>query len=158
MANPIVQLLEIELLGSNPDAYASPFQWRMRLEAAASMPDTISVAFVWVGSASSSQHDQVLDDFEVGPLERGVTEFTLECDAPQMELVPTEDVVGVTILFISFQYRGQEFLRVGYYTQVAYFDAHLNHTPPAQPQRELLGRFVAMPQPAVTVTPIEWGQ
>ncbi|CAC9484002.1 histone chaperone ASF1A [Leishmania donovani] len=158
MADPVLQLLEIELLGANPDAYTNQFQWRMRLEAAASLPQTLSVSFVWVGSASSSQHDQVLDDFEVGPLEKGITEFTLECDAPQMELVPVEDVVGVTILLISFQYRGQEFLRVGYYTQVAYFDAQLNRNPPPLPERALLGRFVAMPQPAVTVTPIDWGQ
>ncbi|KAG5480312.1 hypothetical protein LSCM4_06078 [Leishmania orientalis] len=158
MADPVLQLLEIELLGANPDAYTSQFQWRMRVEAAASLPDTVSVSFVWVGSASSPQYDQVLDDFEVGPLDKGVTEFTLECDAPQMELVPVEDVMGVTILLISFQYHGQEFLRVGYYTQVAYFDAQLNQNPPPLPQRELLGRFVAMPQPAVTVTPIEWGQ
>ncbi|KPA75426.1 Anti-silencing protein asf 1-likeanti-silencing protein asf 1-like protein [Leptomonas pyrrhocoris] len=158
MADPLVQLLEIELLGANPDAYANPLRWRMRLEAAESLPFPVSVSFVWVGSASSSQYDQVLDDFDVGPLEQGTTEFTLECDAPQMELVPTDDVVGVTILLISFQYRGQEFLRVGYYTQVAYFDAQLNQNPPATPQKELLGRFVAMPQPAVTVTPIEWSQ
>jgi histone chaperone ASF1 len=158
MADPLVQLLEIELLGSNPDAYTSQLRWRMRMEAAQSLPDPVSVSFVWVGSASSSQYDQVLDDFDVGPLEKGTTEFTLECDAPQMELVPTDDVVGVTILLISFQYRGQEFLRVGYYTQVAYFDAQLNQSPPPVPQKELLGRFVAMPQPAVTVTPIEWGQ
>ncbi|KAG5506373.1 hypothetical protein JKF63_05876 [Porcisia hertigi] len=158
MADPVVQLLEIELIGANPDAYSNQLQWRMRIEALRSLPDTVSVSFVWVGSASSSEYDQVLDEFEVGPLEKGVTEFTLDCDAPQMELVPTGDVLGVTILIISFQYRGQEFLRVGYYTQVAYFDAYLNQNPPPSPQRELLGRFIAMPQPAVTVTPIEWGQ
>ncbi|GET88062.1 anti-silencing protein asf 1-like [Leishmania tarentolae] len=158
MADPVLQLLEIELLGANPDAYTNQLHWRMRLEAARSLPQTISVSFVWVGSASSSQYDQVLDDFEVGPLEKGITEFTLECDAPQMELVPAEDVMGVTILLISFQYRGQEFLRVGYYTQVAYFDSQLNQNPPMPPRQELLGRFVAMPQPAVTVTPIDWGQ
>lgn len=156
MAEPLVQLLEIELLGENPDKYASPFRWRMRLAAEENVAEPITVSFVWVGSAASSDYDQQLDSFDVGPLEKGVTEFNLECDAPQMELVPPGDVLGVTILIISFQYKGQEFLRVGYYTQVAYFDAEWNRCPPETPQVQLLGRFVAMPQPAVTVTPIVW--
>lgn len=156
MSDPLVQLLEIELVGENPDKYGSALKWRMRLDAATSLPEPVSVSFVWVGSASSSAYDQTLDSFEVGPLEAGVTEFMLECDAPQLELVPPADVLGVTILIISFQYRAQEFLRVGYYTQVAYFDDALNQQPPAVPHKEALGRFVAMPQPAVTVNPIQW--
>lgn len=157
MSDPLVQLLEIELLGSNPDSYSTKMQWRMRLEAARGLSEPLSISFVWVGSASSSSFDQILDDFEVGPLEAGVTEFHLECDAPQMELVPPADVLGVTILLVSFQYRSQEFLRVGYYTQVAYFDAHLNQYPPEDHKVDLLGRFIAMPQPAVTTLPIHWG-
>ncbi|KEG09709.1 anti-silencing protein ASF 1 [Trypanosoma grayi] len=155
---PIVQLLEIELLGENPTSYTQPMRWRMRLEALQALEEPISVAFVWVGSASSPDHDQVLDTFDVGPLAMGATEFTMECDPPQVELVPPQDVLGVTILVISFQYRGQEFLRVGYYTQVAYFDAYLNQCPPQLPQGDLLGRFVAMPRPTVTVTPIAWDE
>ncbi|CAJ15961.1 anti-silencing protein ASF 1 like protein, putative [Trypanosoma equiperdum] len=153
---PIVQLLEIELIGDNPSSYTQPMHWRMRLEALEALDDTISIAFVWVGSAASPNHDQVLDSFDVGPLAQGVTEFTMECDPPQVELVPTQEVLGVTILVISFQYREQEFLRVGYYTQVAYFDGRMNNCPPPVPQVELMGRFIAMPRPTVTVTPIAW--
>lgn len=156
MSDPLVQLLEVELLGENPDGYSNAFKWRMRLESLKALCDPISISFVWVGSASSSAYDQTLDSFDVGPLEAGVTEFTLECDAPQVELVPPADVLGVTILIISFQYHSQEFLRVGYYTQVAYLDDELNARPPEVPNTSALGRFVAMPQPAVTVNPISW--
>ncbi|RNF08047.1 anti-silencing protein ASF 1 [Trypanosoma conorhini] len=155
---PVVQLLEIELLGDNPASYTQAMHWRMRIEALQALEDPISVAFVWVGSASSADYDQVLDSFDVGPLEKGTTELTMECDPPQVELVPPHEVLGVTILVISFQYRGQEFLRVGYYTQVAYFDAYLNKCPPELPQGDLLGRFIAMPRPTVTVTPIAWDE
>lgn len=156
MEEPIVQLLELELLGENPAPYASTYRWRMRLQSQAALPEPISVSFVWVGSSSSSAYDQTLDSFDVGPLQPGLTECELECDAPQLELVPPEEAVGVTLLILSFQYKSQEFLRVGYYTQVAYFDAHLNQCPPPQLVKEALGRFVAMPQPAVTVVPIKW--
>ncbi|KAH9601194.1 Histone chaperone ASF1-like [Trypanosoma melophagium] len=153
---PVVQLLEIELLGDNPALYTQALRWRMRLESLYPLQEPISVAFVWVGSASSAAYDQVLDAFDVGPLAKGATEFTMECDPPRAELVPPAELLGVTILVISFQYRGQEFLRVGYYTQVAYFDPHLNQLPPPHPQEDLLGRFIAMPRPTVTVTPIAW--
>ncbi|CCW67245.1 unnamed protein product [Phytomonas sp. Hart1] len=156
MSEPIVQLLEIELKGNNPDMYTNQLNWKMRLEASEMLSEPISITFVWVGSASSPAFDQTLDSFDVGPLERGQTEIDLECDPPQLELVPPGDALGVTILIISFQYRSQEFLRVGYYAQVAYFDNHLNEMPPEIPHKELLGRFIAMPQPVVTVTPIEW--
>ncbi|CCW59780.1 unnamed protein product [Phytomonas sp. EM1] len=156
MSEPIVQLLEIELKGDNPDMYGNPLNWRMRLESAEMLLEPITISFVWVGSASSSAFDQTLDSFDVGPLEKGLTEIDLECDPPHLELVPPGDALGVTIVIISFQYRSQEFLRVGYYTQVAYFDKHLNEMPPEIPHKDLLGRFIAMPQPAITVTPIEW--
>ncbi|EPY24302.1 histone chaperone ASF1 [Strigomonas culicis] len=156
MSDPLVQLLEIELNGSNPDSYEAPFQWRIKLDSLVDFTEPIAISFVWVGSASSSEYDQTLDSFDIGPLSRGTTEFVLECDAPQVGLVPPSDVLGVTILIISFQFKQQEFLRVGYYAQVAYFDPHLNQCPPATVDKTNLGRFIAMPQPVVTLTPITW--
>ncbi|KAG8342026.1 anti-silencing protein ASF 1 [Trypanosoma vivax] len=152
---PVVQLLEIELLGDNPAPFAHSMHWRVRLEALEALEEPISITFVWVGSAMSADYDQILDAFDVGPLAKGATEFSMECDAPQADLVPKHELLGVTILVISFQYKGQEFLRVGYYTQVAYFStSHGHHTP----QPDLLGRFIAMPRPTVTVTPIAWDE
>ncbi|CAD2215318.1 histone chaperone ASF1 [Angomonas deanei] len=156
MSEALVQLQEIELLGQNPDAYCAPLKWRVRVEALENFSEPISISFVWVGSASSSEYDQHLDSFDIGPLTVGVTEFQLECDAPQVELVPPGDVLGVTILIISFQFRSQEFLRVGYYVQVAYFEDEKNQHPPQVPDKNALGRFLAMPQPVVTFNPLVW--
>lgn len=155
--NPIVQLLEIELLGDNPGNYCSPLKWRVRVDSASALPVPISIGFVWVGSCTSSDYDQVLDTFDVGPLYQGLTEFELECDSPNPEEVPQDELVGLTILIISFQFRQQEFLRVAYYTQVAYLDPSLNENPPIPIKKELLGRFITMAQPVVTATPINWG-
>jgi len=118
--------------------------------------EPLSISFVWVGSARSSEFDQVLDSFDVGPFVPGTSEFVLECDGPCLEAIPPEDVLGMTVLLISFQYGRAEFLRVGYYTQVAYFDDVLNANPPPVPQEHSLGRFLVMAQPAVTILPITW--
>lgn len=154
--NPIVQLLELELLGDNPGNYCSPLKWRVRVDSAATLTEPISISFVWVGSCTSSDYDQPLDSFEVGPLSQGVTEFELECDAPNPEQVPQDELVGLTILIISFQFRQQEFLRVAYYTQVAYLEESLNKNPPIPIRKDCLGRFVTMAQPVATAIPINW--
>lgn len=154
--NPLVQLLELELLGNNPGLYCDPLCWRVRVQASQALDEPLSVSCVWVGSSSSAEFDQVLDTFDVGPLSEGTTEFRLECDPPVPEQVPREELIGLTILIISFRFKQQEFLRVGYYTQVAYFDPKLNEHPPDTIDKGSLGRFVAMPQPAVTATPIVW--
>ena len=153
---PLVQLSEIELLGSNPGHFGESLKWRMRVEVLDNLTEPLSVSFVWVGSSRSSQFDQVLDSFDVGPFVIGSAEFQLECDPPQLALIPPTDVVGLTVLLISFQYRGAEFLRVGYYTQVAYFDDQLNNSQPPVHDVTQLGRFLAMTQPAVTAVPIAW--
>lgn len=154
--NPRIQLVELELLTENPGLYKQPFRWRMLVDVAEQLADPLSISFVWVGSARSSQYDQVLDSFDVGPFVPGLSEFFLESDAPAVEAIPPEDVLGVTVLLICFQYRGQQFLRVGYYTQVAYFDDQLNAQPPAIPLADQLGRLLVMAQPAVTILPITW--
>jgi histone chaperone ASF1 len=153
---PLIQLAEIELMGANPGPYSETLKWRIRIDILDALTEPLCVSFVWVGSSRSSQFDQVLDSFDVGPFTVGPAEFQLECDPPQLELIPPEDVVGLTVLLVSFQYRGCEFLRVGYYTQVAYFDDQLNSSPPAVPDISQLGRLLAMAQPAVTAVPIAW--
>eukprot|EP00796_Vickermania_ingenoplastis_P012991 gene12991-8838_t len=154
--NPLVQLLELELLGDNPGNYESSLLWRVRVQSAQALTEPLSVSFTWVGSSASSDFDQILDSFDVGPLSEGITEFELECDGPNPDEIPQDELLGLTVLIISLKYKNQEFIRVAYYTQVAYFDPALNEHPPVPVQKAALGRFVAMPQPAVTATPIMW--
>lgn len=157
-SDPRIQLLQLELLNENPGPYQKSFQWRMRVAVSEQLLEPLTVTFVWVGSHRSSEFDQLLDSFDVGPFVPGVSEFQLESDAPRVDLIPPEDVLGVSVLLLSFQYRAQEFLRVGYYTQVAYFDESLNAAPPDLANGELLGRFLVMSQPAVTILPIAWDE
>jgi histone chaperone ASF1 len=156
LPDPVIQLVELELITPNPGPYKESFRWRMRISASEQLTEPMSISFVWVGSSGSSAYDQMLDSFDVGPFVPGITEFNLECDPPEVSRIPPQDVLGVTVLLISFQYRGQEFLRVGYYTQVAYFDDALNACPPEVADASLLGRFLAMSQPAVTILPVPW--
>lgn len=158
MAFPLIQLTEIELTTPNPNRFRDNLQWKMRVEVLDHLSEQITVSFVWVGSANSSAYDQLLDEFEIGPFPVGTTDFVLDCDGPQANLVPPNELLDVTVLNIVFSYKGQPFLKVGYYARVAYWDDSLNAMPPQVVNEELLGKSLVMSQPTVVNIPIVWGQ
>lgn len=155
---PLVQLLEIHLLGANPSPFTEESTWKMKVEVLDRIRDCISIRFVWVGSAKTDQCDQILDEFDVGPFPIGTAEFTLQCGAPQINLIPIDELLNVTGLLIIFSYRGAPFLRIGYYVQVAYFDENLNAFPPNPAQVQHLGKCISMSQPTVTTIPVAWDE
>lgn len=59
--------------------------------------------------------------------------FMLQADAPNPALIPESDAVGVTVVLITCTYRGQEFIRIGYYVNNEYTDTELRENPPLKP-------------------------
>ena len=54
-----------------------------------------------------------LDELSTGPIPIGTHEFVLEAPGPNPALIPTAEVVGVTVILITCSYREQEFVRIG---------------------------------------------
>ena len=48
-----------------------------------------------------------------GPIPVGTHEFLLEAGGPNPALIPTQEIVGVTVVLITCSYRDQEFVRIG---------------------------------------------
>ncbi len=59
--------------------------------------------------------------------------FFQQADAPITGLIPESDAVGVTVVLITCTYRGQEFIRIGYYVNNEYTDPELRENPPIKP-------------------------
>lgn len=59
--------------------------------------------------------------------------FIEQADAPNTGLIPESDAVGVTVVLITCTYRGQEFIRIGYYVNNEYTDPDLRENPPVKP-------------------------
>ena len=59
--------------------------------------------------------------------------FLWQADAPNTGLIPESDAVGVTVVLITCTYRGQEFIRIGYYVNNEYTDPELRENPPLKP-------------------------
>lgn len=118
---------------------------------------------IYVGSAESSSHDQVLDELLVGPVPVGVNKFILQTDAPDPTLIPQSDIIGITVILVTCSYKDQEFARVGYYVNNEYrpFEGYNEeeHGPPDFQNLDLskVYRQIVADKPRVTRFPIKWG-
>lgn len=76
--------------------------------------------------------------------------------SPDVTRIPEQDVVGVTIVLLTCSYRGQEFVRVGYFINNDYSDPELRENPPSKPIFEKLTRNILASKPRVTRFKINW--
>ena len=109
-----VNVTNISVL-NNPAKFSSPFQFEITFTCEQDLPDDLEWTLTYVGSSESKKHDQQLDSVAVGPVCRGTHKFVLETPAPNPELIPPGDIVGVTVCIITCSYREKEFIRIGYY-------------------------------------------
>ncbi|KAF3844103.1 hypothetical protein F7725_016151 [Dissostichus mawsoni] len=127
-----VQVLNVAVL-DNPSPFGNPFQFEITFECMEDLPEDLEWKIIYVGSAESEEYDQVLDSVLVGPVPAGRHMFVFQADAPNTGLIPETDAVGVTVVLITCTYRGQEFIRIGYYVNNEYTDPELRENPPLKP-------------------------
>jgi hypothetical protein len=60
---------------------------------------------VYVGSAESAEHDQVLESVLVGPIQLGLFKFVFQTPAPDISKIPEDEVVGVTAILYDSAWR-----------------------------------------------------
>uniref|UniRef100_V9KTF5 Histone chaperone asf1b n=1 Tax=Callorhinchus milii TaxID=7868 RepID=V9KTF5_CALMI len=150
-----VQVNNVVVL-DNPSPFFNPFQFEITFECIEDLPDDLEWKIIYVGSAESEEHDQVLDSVLVGPVPAGRHMFVFQADAPNAVLIPDADAVGVTVVLITCTYRGQEFIRVGYYVNNEYTDPELKENPPMKPDYAKLQRNILASNPRVTRFHINW--
>lgn len=141
----------------NPSPFANPFQFEITFECTEDLKEDLEWKIIYVGSAESEAFDQVLDTVLVGPLMGGRHKFVFQADAPDTSRIPVQDAVGVTVVLLTCGYKGQEFIRVGYYVNNEYDDPEFREIPPAIPDFNKLQRNVLATCPRVTRFRIDWG-
>jgi len=62
----------------------------------------------------------------------------------------------VTVILLSGSYKGNEFVRIGYYVNNEYDDEELNNNPPPTPLLERIRRNILAEKPRVTRFAIKW--
>jgi len=150
-----VQVTNVGVL-DNPARFDNPFQFEVSFECLAPIAEDIEWKLIYVGSAESDEHDQLLDSVLVGPMQVGGYKIVFQADAPDPRRIPPHDLLGVTVVLLSCFYRDREFIRVGYYVNSEYDCLELNEAPPEQPMLERIVRNILADQPRVTRYQIDW--
>ncbi|TKX24671.1 histone chaperone ASF1 [Elsinoe australis] len=150
-----VSLLNVSVR-NNPAPFNSPYEFEITFECLESLSKDLEWKLTYVGSATSSEHDQELDSLLVGPIPVGVNKFVFEADPPDLSRIPNTEILGVTVILLTCSYDGREFVRVGYYVNNEYTDEALALEPPQKPIIEKVQRNILAEKPRVTRFAIKW--
>ncbi|KAJ5674105.1 Histone chaperone asf1 [Penicillium macrosclerotiorum] len=151
----VVSLLGVKIL-NNPATFTASYQFEITFECLEQLQKDLEWKLTYVGSATSSEYDQELDSLLVGPIPVGVNKFIFEADAPDLQRIPSSEILGVTVILLTCSYDGREFVRVGYYVNNEYDSEELAADPPAKPIIERIRRNVLAEKPRVTRFAIKW--
>lgn len=135
-----------------------PYIFRVTFECISPLKDDLEWRLVYVGSAQSEKYDQELDSCLVGPVPAGVNSFEFEAAAPSIDKIPSEDILGVTVILLTGSYADQEFIRVGYYVNNAYESEELRENPPETLDLSKVKRELLVDKPRVTRFNIKWDE
>ncbi|EGT54575.1 hypothetical protein CAEBREN_15591 [Caenorhabditis brenneri] len=150
-----VNIVRVDIL-DNPAMFTDKFKLEITFEVFEHLPHDLEWELVYVGSGTSRDYDQVLDSALVGPTPEGRHRFVFDADHPDISKIPTDDVVGVSVLLLRCKYNEQEFINLGWFVANEYTDEELKENPPAQPIVEKLSRKVETEDLRVTTFPIRW--
>ncbi|KAM7204277.1 ASF1 like histone chaperone domain containing protein [Naviculisporaceae sp. PSN 640] len=152
----------ISMLGvtvpNNPAPFKADYEFEITFECLQEegLETDIDWKLTYVGSAQSNQYDIELEEISVGPVPHGVNKFMFTAPAPSPEKIPTDEILGVTVILLSGSYKGNEFVRIGYYVNNEYDDEELNNNPPAVPILDRIRRNILAEKPRVTRFAIKW--
>ncbi|OJD34772.1 histone chaperone asf1 [Diplodia corticola] len=151
----VVSLLNVDVR-NNPAPFTAPYEFEITFECVEQLKSDLEWKLTYVGSATSSEHDQELDSLLVGPIPVGVNKFVFEAEPPNLSRIPNNEILGVTVILLTCSYDGREFVRVGYYVNNEYTDEALIAEPPAKPVIEKVRRNILAEKPRVTRFAIKW--
>lgn len=137
----------------NPAMFLNPFQLEISYESLLPLKYDLEWKLLYVGCAEDERYDQVLETVHVGPVKVGNYRFVLQADPPEVELIRSEDILGVAALVLSCSYRGREFIRVGYYVSNQYMQQELIEGSPLTVAIDKVQRFVLASMPKVSRFP-----
>jgi len=149
-----VQVLE------NPAKFTSPLQFEIAFECLSQLKEDLEWKIIYVGSADTTQYDQELDSVLVGPVPVGLNKFIFQANPPDPAKIPQGDLLGVTVILLQCAYKGNEFVRIGFYVSNEYDDPTADPAAttekPAVVDHNKITRNILTSKPRVTKFQIDW--
>ncbi|KAA6386222.1 MAG: putative Histone chaperone ASF1B [Streblomastix strix] len=151
-----VDVLNVKLVG-NPAPFSDGIKFQITIQCIEAIEDDLEWKVIYIGSPNTTDNDQELTSIAVGPIAVGTSQFDLETEGPQIDKIPTDDILGMTGVLLCCYYHDQEFIRVGYYLENKYTDPILLENPPEKPDSSKITREI-LDKPRVTRFDINWSK
>ncbi|KAG0417746.1 Histone chaperone asf1, partial [Dictyocoela roeselum] len=107
-----------------PDSFQKhlldPLTFTLTLDNTNQIDSDIEFTIIYTGDPENDEHDQIVCEELVGPIPVGKVGFQLETSIVDFDKIPVDSLFGVTSIILEGKYRGQQFLRVGYFVNVSY--------------------------------------
>ena len=76
---------------NNPAKFTENLQMEITFTALQRIPGLLEWKIIYVGSAKDETYDQILEEFEIGPInEESTMKFTVDCPAPDYLKIPKD--------------------------------------------------------------------
>ena len=145
------QVNVINVVAHNAKApFLTPLSFEIFFEALQPLRHALTWRIVYIGQASDSNCDQMLEEAEMEEIQPGQMKFVFEGSPPDTSKIQESEIVGVTGILVTCSYNNQEFFRVGYYVNNYYEEQELIENPPDRPLLDRLIRHILVEKPRVT--------
>ena len=92
MASKVI--LDNITFNNNPALFTDSFKLDITFTALDSISHPLDWKLIYVGSAKDENYDQILQQFEIGPiLEESTMKFSVECPAPDFTKIPRDELI-----------------------------------------------------------------
>eukprot|EP00761_Pharyngomonas_kirbyi_P001149 gb/GECH01001150.1/.p1 GENE.gb/GECH01001150.1/~~gb/GECH01001150.1/.p1 ORF type:complete len:169 (+),score=50.11 gb/GECH01001150.1/:1-507(+) len=121
------------VLKNSVGKFTDPLEFEITMDCVEQLSEPIEWKMVYIGSSGDEKYDQVLEEVEIGPIGKGKSKFIFDADPPEPSKIPQDDLLGVTVILLLGYYKGQMFVKLGYYVNNDYEDEELQDNPPETP-------------------------
>ena len=137
--------------------FTEPFSFEIIFEVLSELKKEMEWKMIYIGSAEDKKYDQILETIEIdGPFHLGSMKFEFIGEAPDINLIPESEVLGVTAIVLCCSYNNQEFFRCGYYLNNLYDNEEMNMNPPDKIDQNRIIRSLLADKPRITRFEIDW--
>ena len=136
--------------------FTDPFSFEIIFEILSEIKKEIEWKMVFITS-EKHEEDQILSEIQIDPPSQlGQMRFEFTGDAPVIEKIPENDVIGVAAILLCCSYNEQEFFRCGFYLNITYDNEEMNINRPEKIDVNHLIRNLLADKPRIVRYEIDW--
>ena len=136
--------------------FTEPYSFEIIFEVLSELKYEIEWKMIYITS-DNQKNDQILNEIEIDPPNQlGQMRFEFTGDAPKIETIPENDIIGVAAILLCCSYNAQEFFRCGYYLNINYDNEEMNINMPEKIEVNHLMRNLLADKPRIVRYEIDW--